>query len=63
MIAAPLDATRKAYTQREKVKNKFTGQYDEADERLMRSIEEKIDILGKNIESYLDENMAIAEAG
>ena len=34
----------KAYTQREKVKNKFTGQYEEADERLMRSIEEKIDI-------------------
>ena len=25
--------------------------------------EEKIDILGKNIESYLDENMAIADAG
>jgi serine protein kinase len=34
----------KAYTQREKVKNKFTGQYVEPDERLMRSIEEKIDI-------------------
>lgn len=34
----------KAYTQREKVKNKFTGQYEEPDERLMRSIEEKIDI-------------------
>ena len=34
----------KAYTQREKVKNKFTGQYDEPNERLMRSIEEKIDI-------------------
>ena len=34
----------KAYTQREKVKNKFTGQYDQPDERLMRSIEEKIDI-------------------
>ena len=34
----------KAYTQREKVRNKFTGQYDEPDERLMRSIEEKIDI-------------------
>lgn len=34
----------KAYTQKEKVKNKFTGQYDEPDERLMRSIEEKIDI-------------------
>lgn len=34
----------KAYTQREKVKNKYTGQYEEPDERLMRSIEEKIDI-------------------
>jgi serine protein kinase len=34
----------KAYTQREKVKNSFTGQYDEPDERLMRSIEEKIEI-------------------
>ena len=34
----------KAYTQREKVKNKFTGQYEEPDERLMRSIEEKIDV-------------------
>ncbi len=34
----------KAYTQREKVKNKFTGQTEEPDERLMRSIEEKIDI-------------------
>ena len=34
----------KAYTQREKVKNPFTGQYQEPDERLMRSIEEKIDI-------------------
>jgi serine protein kinase len=34
----------KAYTQREKVKNKYTGQDEEPDERLMRSIEEKIDI-------------------
>jgi serine protein kinase len=34
----------KAYTQREKVKNKYTGQYEQPDERLMRSIEEKIDI-------------------
>lgn len=34
----------KSYTQREKVKNKFTGQYEEPDEKLMRSIEEKIDI-------------------
>src|SRR6202034_4884639 len=34
----------KAYTQKEKVKNKYTGHDDEPDERLMRSIEEKIDI-------------------
>jgi serine protein kinase len=34
----------KAYTQREKVKNRYTGHYEEPDERLMRSIEEKIDI-------------------
>lgn len=34
----------KAYTQKEKVKNRFTGQYEEPNERLMRSIEEKIDI-------------------
>jgi len=34
----------KAYTQREKVQNKFTGQSEEPDERLMRSIEKKIDI-------------------
>ena len=34
----------KAYTQREKVRNKFTGVYDEPDERLMRSVEEKIEI-------------------
>src|ERR671938_145165 len=34
----------KAYTQRERVRNKFTGQMEEPDERLMRSIEEKIDI-------------------
>ncbi len=34
----------KAYTQREKVKNKYTGEYEDPDERLMRSIEEKIDI-------------------
>jgi serine protein kinase len=34
----------KAYTQREKVRNRYTGHYDEPDERLMRSVEEKIDI-------------------
>ncbi len=34
----------KAYTLKEKVKNRYTGQDEEPDERLMRSIEEKIDI-------------------
>ncbi len=34
----------KAYTQNEKVKNPYTGKDEEPDERLMRSIEEKIDI-------------------
>ena len=34
----------KAYTQREKVRNPYTDQLEEPDERLMRSIEEKIDI-------------------
>jgi serine protein kinase len=34
----------KAYIQREKVRNRFTGQYEDPDERLMRAIEEKVDI-------------------
>jgi serine protein kinase len=34
----------KAYTQRERVRNPFTGQEEPPDERLMRSIEEKIQI-------------------
>ena len=34
----------KAYTQRQKVRNPFTGQDEPPDERLMRSIEEKIEI-------------------
>ncbi len=34
----------KAYTQREKVRNRYTGRDEEPDERLMRTIEEKIDI-------------------
>jgi len=43
LCANYIDAV-KAYTQREKVKNKFTGQYEEPDEKIMRSIEEKIEI-------------------
>ena len=34
----------KAYTQKEKVRNKYTGQAESPDERLMRSVEEKIEI-------------------
>jgi serine protein kinase len=34
----------KAYTQHEKVRNRYTGEDEQPDERLMRSIEEKIDI-------------------
>ncbi len=34
----------KAFTQKERVRNQFTGMDEEADERLMRSIEEKIEI-------------------
>lgn len=34
----------KAYTRSEKVKHKFTGKDEQPDERLMRSVEEKIDI-------------------
>jgi serine protein kinase len=34
----------KAYTQRERVRNKYTGEMEEPDERFMRSIEEKINI-------------------
>ncbi len=34
----------KAYCVKEKVRNAYTGEYEEPDERLMRSVEEKIDI-------------------
>lgn len=34
----------KAFCQREKVRNKYTGKEEEPDEKLMRSVEEKIDI-------------------
>jgi serine protein kinase len=47
----------KAYTQREKVRNKYTGQYEEPDERLMRSIEEKIDIAESRKEDFRREIM------
>src|ERR1700750_147311 len=47
----------KAFTQKEKVKNRYTGQDEEADERLMRSIEEKIDIPESRKEEFRREIM------
>jgi len=47
----------KAYTQKEKVKNKFTGDNEEPDERLMRSIEEKIDIPETRVDDFRREIM------
>jgi serine protein kinase len=47
----------KAYTQKEKVRNKYTGQAEEPDERLMRSIEEKIDIADSRKDDFRREIM------
>jgi serine protein kinase len=47
----------KAYTQREKVKNPYTGQDEEPDERMMRSIEEKIDIAESRKDDFRREIM------
>lgn len=47
----------KAYTQREKVKNPYTGQDEEPDERLMRSIETKIDIAESRKDDFRREIM------
>jgi serine protein kinase len=48
----------KAYCLKEKVKNSFTGAYDEPDERLMRSIEEKIDIAEARKDDFRREMMS-----
>lgn len=47
----------RAYTQKEKVKNNYTGKDDEPDERLMRSIEEKIDIPESRKDDFRQEIM------
>jgi serine protein kinase len=47
----------KAYTQKERVRNQFTGQDEEPDERLMRSIEEKIEIPESRKDDFLREIM------
>jgi serine protein kinase len=47
----------KAYTQNEKVRNPYTGRDEEPDERLMRSIEDKIDIPESRKEDFRREIM------
>lgn len=47
----------KAYTQKEKIRNKFSNKLEEADERFMRSIEEKIDIPESRKEDFRREIM------
>jgi serine protein kinase len=47
----------RAYTRRERVRNKYTGESEEPDERLMRSIEEKIDIPDSRKDDFRKEVM------
>ena len=47
----------KAYTLREKIRNKFSNKLEEADERFMRSLEEKIDIPESRKEDFRREIM------
>jgi len=47
----------RAYTQKERVRNKYTGRDEEPDERLMRSIEEKIEIPESRKEDFRQEIM------
>jgi len=66
-ISADEDAVRRlcsnyidnvrAYTQHEKVRNRYTGKDEEPDERLMRSIEEKIDIPESRKDDFRQEIM------
>ncbi|MBL8685240.1 MAG: serine protein kinase [Myxococcales bacterium] len=47
----------RAYTLREKVKNRYTGRDEEPDERLMRSIEDKIDVAESRKDDFRREIM------
>ncbi len=47
----------KAYTLKEKVRNKYTGQDEDPDERLMRSVEEKIEIPESRKDDFRSEIM------
>lgn len=47
----------KAYTQKEKVRNKYTNKLEDSDERFMRSIEDKIDIAESRKDDFRREIM------
>jgi serine protein kinase len=56
-LAANYIENVRAYTQHEKVRNRYTGRDEEPDERLMRSIEEKIDIPESRKDDFRQEIM------
>jgi serine protein kinase len=56
-LAANYIENVRAYTQHERVRNKFTGREEEPDDRLMRSIEEKIDIPESRKDDFRQEIM------
>jgi serine protein kinase len=56
-LAANYIENVRAYTQHERVRNRYTGRDEEADERLMRSIEEKIDIPDSRKDDFRQEIM------
>ena len=56
-LAANYIENVRAYTQHERVRNRFTGREEEPDERLMRSIEEKIDIPDSRKDDFRQEIM------
>jgi serine protein kinase len=56
-LAANYIENVRAYTQHEKVRNRYTGKDEEPDERLMRSIETKIDIPESRKDDFRQEIM------
>ena len=56
-LAANYIDNLKAYTQHERVRNRYTGEDEEPDERLMRSIEEKIGITESRKDDFRREIM------
>ncbi|MGC4033565.1 MAG: hypothetical protein QM754_17905 [Tepidisphaeraceae bacterium] len=56
-LAANYIENVRAYTQHERVRNRYTGRDDDPDERLMRSIEEKIDIPESRKDDFRQEIM------